>query len=193
MDTPSPHEVTHLLDDWSRGDRAAFEKLMPLVYGELHRLAKRYMAREHPGHTLQTTALIHEAYLKLADRPDKRWQNRAHFFGVAAQAMRLILVDYARAQHRAKRGGEVAFTSLDEAPPVSPERSAEVVALDEALTALAAIDQRKSRVVELRFFGGLTEEEAAEVLGVSPETVKRDWRSAKLWLLRELRRGEGKA
>jgi len=191
MTTPSPQEVTQLLRDWGQGDQAAVEKLLPLVYDELHRMAQRYMAREHPDHTLQTTALIHEAYLKLADQGEKQWENRAHFFAVAAQAMRHILVDYARTQHRAKRGGEVVFTSLAEAPLVSSERSAEVVALDEALTALAAVDQRKSRVVELRFFGGLTEDETAEVLKISPETVKRDWRSAKLWLLRELRRGEG--
>ena len=191
MTTPSPPEITRLLQDWGQGDQAAFDQLLPLVYDELRRMAKRYMAREQPGHTLQTTALIHEAYLKLADQKEKRWENRAHFYAVAAQAMRHILVDYARSRHRAKRGGEAVFTSLDEVPLVSPERSAEVVALDEALTALAAIDQRKSRVVELRFFGGLTEEETAEVLKVSPITVKRDWRSAKLWLLRELQRGEG--
>jgi RNA polymerase sigma factor (TIGR02999 family) len=161
---------------------------MPLVYDELRRIAKRHMARQNPGHTLQTTALIHEAYLRLAEQKGKPWQNRAHFFAVAAQAMLQILVDYVRSRHSAKRGGQAHAISLDEALLVSRERAAELIALDEALSALAAFDQRKSRVVELRFFGGLSEGEAAEVLKVSPETVKRDWRLAKAWLHQTLTR-----
>src|SRR5262249_11358240 len=159
---------------WSLGDDDARDRLLPVVYDELRRMAKRYMARQPAGHTLQTTALIHEAYLKLAAQPDRQWENRSHFFAVAAQAMRHILVDYARAQGRDKRGGEANVIALDEAPAVSLERSAEIVALDDALTALAAIDPRKTRIVELRFFGGLTEEETAEVLQVSEVTVRRD-------------------
>jgi len=186
MMTPSPQEVTQLLWDWSQGDQAALDKLMPLVYAELKVMAKRYMSREGPAHTLQTTALINEAYLRLVDQPEKRWQNRAHFFGVAAQVMRHILVDYARARHNLKRGGEAQAISLDEAAAVSQEGAAELVALDEALTALAALDRRQAQVVELRYFGGLSVEETAEVLGVSGDTVRRDWRLAKMWLLREL-------
>jgi len=186
MMTPSPQEVTQLLWDWSQGDQAALDKLMPLVYAELKVMAKRYMGREGPAHTLQTTALINEAYLRLVDQPEKRWQNRAHFFGVAAQVMRHILVDYARARHNLKRGGEAQAISLDEAAAVSQEGAAELVALDEALTALAALDRRQAQVVELRYFGGLSVEETAEVLGVSGDTVRRDWRLAKMWLLREL-------
>jgi RNA polymerase sigma-70 factor (ECF subfamily) len=185
MTTPSPstEEVTGLLSDWSRGDQAALERLTPLVYDELHRLAHRYMSRERPDHTLQTTALVNEAYLRLVGQTEVRWQNRAHFFAVAAQVMRHILVDYARQRHYAKRGGAAARkVSLDEAAIVSEQRAAEFVALDEALKALEAIDPRKSRVVELRFFGGLNFEEIAEVLKVSAITVRRDWRSAKAWL-----------
>ena len=184
---PSPQEITQWLVAWSHGDRAALEKLMPLVYSELHRMAKRYMARESPGHMLQTTALIHEAYLRLADQPEARWQNRAHFFGVAAQIMRHILVDYARARHRMKQGGDVEHISLDEAAVVSPEPAAELVALDDALRALAETDERKSRVVELKYFGGLSIDEMAEVLNVSPGTVMRDWSLAKAWLYRALK------
>jgi RNA polymerase sigma-70 factor (ECF subfamily) len=183
---PPPEEITQWLVAWSNGDRVALEKLMPLVYAELHRIAKRYMERENPDHTLQTTALIHEAYLRLADPSDVRWQNRAHFFGVAASAMRHILVDYARARHRLKQGGGAQHVSFDEAAMASPEPAAELVALDDALRELAAADERKSRVIELRYFGGLTVEEAAEVLKVSPVTVMRDWSMAKAWLYRAL-------
>jgi len=186
--THSPEEMTRLLAAWSDGDPAALETLLPLVYGELRRLASYYMRGQRAGHTLQTTALIHEAYLKLAAQPDKQWQNRTHFFAVAAQAMRHVLVDYARSKGAIKHGGEVQMVSLDEAAFVSADRAAEVVALDEALTALAAIDLRKSQVVELRYFGGLSVEETAEVLRVSPDTITRDWRLAKLWLVHELGR-----
>lgn len=180
------HEVTQLLQAWSEGDEQALEELMPLIYEELHRLARRYMAGETPGHTLQTTALVNEAYLRLVDIKYVRWQNRAHFFGVSAQLMRRILVDFARSRHSLKRGGDAKTMSLEEALIVSPDRGADVVALDDTLKALAAIDPRRSRVVELRFFGGLSVEEAAEVLRVSPETVMHDWKLAKAWLLREL-------
>jgi RNA polymerase sigma factor (TIGR02999 family) len=186
--TPSAQEITRWLVAWSQGDQAALEKLMPLVYSELHRIARRYMERENPGHTLQTTALIHEAYLRLADQPQASWQNRAHFFGVAALVMRHILVDYARARSRMKQGGDVQHVSLEEAALVTREPAAELVALDDALTALAETDARKSRVVELKYFGGLSIEEAAEVLNVSPGTVMRDWSIAKAWLYRALKR-----
>ena len=182
MTEPAPYEVTHLLQVWRDGNREALEKLTPPVYKELHRLAKRYMAREHPGHDLQTTALVNEAYLRLIDWKSVRWQNRAHFFGVSAQLMRRILVDFARSRRQAKRGGETRQVSLDEALVVSHDRAADLVALDDALSALATIDARKSRVVELRFFGGLSVEETAEVLGITPVRVKRDWKRAKAWL-----------
>jgi RNA polymerase sigma factor (TIGR02999 family) len=184
--TPAPQEVSQLLRAWSEGDKTAFDKLLPLVYEELRQMAKRYMERQAHGHTLQTTALIHEAYLRLVDQPEVHWQNRAHFFGVAATAMRHILVDHARTRQAAKRGGAAQQVTLDEAAAVSVERAAELVALDDALESLAAFDQRKSQVVELKYFGGLTVEETAEVLQVSPETVARDWRLARTWLLREL-------
>ena len=184
--TPAPHEVTQLLIDWSGGDQAALEKLMPLVYEELHHLAHRYMGRERPGHTLQTSGLVNEAYLRLIDQSQVHWQNRAHFYGIAAQMMRRILVDHARSRHYAKRGGNNYQVSLNEAMIVSEERSAEVVALDDALKNLAIIDERKSRIVELRFFAGLSIEETAEVLAVSPGTVMRDWTLAKAWLRREM-------
>lgn len=186
--TISSQEVTQLLIAWGQGDESAREQLMPLIYGELHRMAGRYLAHEVPGHTLQTTALIHEAYLRLAGQSEPHWENRAHFFGVAAQVMRHILVDYARARHRAKRGGGWQVVPLEDATAVSAERAAEVVALDQALEALAAFDQRKSRVVELRYFGGLSLEETAAVLKISIDSVKRDWRLAKAWLLNELSR-----
>jgi RNA polymerase sigma-70 factor, ECF subfamily len=186
--THSPQEVTRLLAAWSDGDPAARDALLPLVYDELRRLASYYMRNQPADHTLQTTALIHEAYLKLAAQPDKQWQNRTHFFAVAAQAMRHVLVDYARSRGTIKHGGQAQMVALEEAAFVSAERAAEVVALDEALTALAGVDLRKSQVVELRYFGGLNIEETAEVLQVSVETVKRDWRLAKLWLMRELNR-----
>jgi len=190
MTTPPTKEVTQLLIAWSNGDEEALEQLMPLVYRELHRLAHRHLRRERTGHTLETTALVHEAYLRLIDQQEVRWQNRAHFFAIAAQTMRRILVEYARARRYQKRGGGAQRVSLDEAMAVSDERAAEVVALDEALTNLAKFDQRKSRMVELRFFGGLSIEETAEVLGVSPGTVMRDWTLAKTWLQREINQGE---
>lgn len=191
MAAPSPADVTQLLQAWSRGEASALEKLTPLVYKELHRLAHRYMSFENPGHTLQTTALVNEAYLRLvSNRAD--WQNRAHFFAISATLMRQILVDFARSRHQLKRGGKVQRVSLDEATVGTEEPDADLVALDDALTALAVVDPRKSRVVELRFFGGLSLEETAKVIKVSRLTVTRDWRLAKLWLLRELsHKGEG--
>jgi RNA polymerase sigma factor (TIGR02999 family) len=186
MPVSSSQPVTELLLAWSNGDQTALERLAPLVYGELHRLARRYMAQERPDHTLEATALVHEAYLRLVDSKNMHWQNRAHFFAVSAQLMRRILVDFARSRRYQKRGGERRQVSLDEALVVSRERAADLVALDDALRALAKLDPRKSRVVELRFFGGLSVEEAAETLGVSGDTVMRDWKLAKVWLLREL-------
>jgi len=180
------HEVTRLLQAWSEGDEGALQDLMPLVYSELHRLARRYMAGERSGHTLQTSALVNEAYLRLVDVKKVNWQNRAHFFGIAAQLMRRILVDFARSRRSLKRGGDAPTISLEEGLIVTSARGADVVALDDALRTLAAMDPRRSRVVELRFFGGLSAEEAAEVLKVSPETVMHDWTLAKVWLLREL-------
>jgi RNA polymerase sigma factor (TIGR02999 family) len=188
--TPSPNEVTQLLVEWSNGNQAALEKLMPLVYEELHRLAHRYMGHERPGHTLQTSGLVNEAYLRLIDQSQVQWQNRGHFFGIAAQMMRRILVDYARNRSYAKHGGGAHRVSLDEARILSPERAADVVALDEALTELAIFDRRKSQIVELRFFGGLSIEEAAEVLSVSPGTIMRDWTLAKAWLRRAMSSGK---
>lgn len=180
------NEITQLLLAWGSGEEEAFEKLAPLVYAELHRLAHRYMAGERSGHTLQTTALVNEAYLRLIDTSRVQWQNRAHFFAVSAQLMRRILVDFARSRNYAKRGSAARRLSLDEAPPMAVERGADLIALDDALTALSALDPRKAKVVELRFFGGLTEDETAEVLKVSSDTVTRDWRLAKVWLRREL-------
>lgn len=191
MTTPPPQEVTRLLIAWSNGDQAALDELLPLVYQELHRLSHHHLERERSDHTLQTTALIHEAYLRLIDWKSAQWQNRVHFFAVAAQMMRRILVDHARARRRQKRGGGAQQVTFDEALEVSDERAAEVVALDEALSALAAFDERKSRMVELRFFGGLSIEETAVVLQVSPGTVMRDWTLAKTWLQREInKRGQ---
>lgn len=187
METSS-QSVSYLLQRWSVGDSAALEELLPLVYAELRRMAHRYMGQQPAGHTLQTTALIHEVYLRLLGQEEKRWENRAHFFGVAAQAMRHILVDYARARHAAKRGGEAHAVSLEEAAVVSAERAAELVALDDALAELAQLSPRQSRVVELRYFGGLSGAEAAQVLQVSTDTVTRDWRQAKAWLYRTLNR-----
>jgi len=180
------HDITQLLQAWSEGDERALDQLIPLVYRELHRMAQRYMAHQPPGHTLQTTALVNEAYLRLVDAGKMNFQNRAHFFGVSAQVMRSILVDFARRQGSQKRGGEVQRVSLEESMVVYGERGADLVALDDALRALAAIDPRRSRVVELRFFGGLSVEETAEVLRVSPETVLRDWKVAKAWMGREM-------
>jgi len=187
MTTPSSQGITQLLLAWSDGDQAALEKLTPLVYAELHRLAKGYMFGERPGHTLQTTALINEAYLRLIDWKNVRWQSRAHFFGVAAQVMRRILVDFARSRHYTKRGGKAQQVSLDKAITIHEDRSAELIALDDALESLAKIDPRKSQVVELRFFGGLSAEETAEALKVSQRTVEREWNLARAWLYRELR------
>ena len=180
------HEVTQLLIDWSNGDRAALDRLLPVVDRELRRLAHHYMRRERPGHTLQTTALVNEAFVRLVNRKSIQWQNRAHFFGIAAQLMRNILVDHARSHACAKRGGGAEDLELDEALVVSQQKASEVIALDEALKELALIDAQQSRIVELRFFGGLTVEEAAEVMRVSPATIKREWSSAKAWLYRKL-------
>jgi len=180
------HEITLLLADWSKGNEFALEQLMPLVYDELRRMAKNYMRKQPSGHTFQTTELIHEAYLKLAGRSEQQWQNRAHFFAVAATAMRHILVDYARSKRRDKRGGGRYRVTLADDAENSYGRSEEILALDEALRTLEQIDERRSRVVELKFFGGLTVDEITHVLKISPETVKRDWQFAKAWLLREL-------
>ncbi len=189
MPTPDPHEVTQLLLAWSRGDRAALDQLMPLVYDELRRLAKYHMRRERAGQTLQTTALIHEAYLRLIDANQAPLENRRHFFAAASRLMRQVLVDLARERGSRKRGGAAYRVSLDEVMVVSPQRDEGLLALDEALGALAVMDARKSQMVELRFFGGLSVEETAEALNVSVETVHRDWRLAKSWLLRKLRGG----
>jgi RNA polymerase sigma factor (TIGR02999 family) len=179
-------EVTQLLKAWGQGDGDALARLIPLVQEELHRLAHRYMSREKPDHTLQTTALVNEIYLRLVDLAQVNWQDRAHFFAISARMMRRILTDFARARNYQKRGGTALHVSFDEGLAVSKEQDAEIMAIDEALVALAAVDARKSQVVELRFFGGLSVEETAEVLKVSPETVKRDWRLAKAWLHRAL-------
>ncbi|MGI8733711.1 MAG: sigma-70 family RNA polymerase sigma factor [Pyrinomonadaceae bacterium] len=190
MTKPAPEEVSQLLHDWSNGDQAALDKVMPVVYQELHRMAHHYMRKERAGHTLQTTALVNEAYMRLADYKKMRWQSRAHFFAVAAQVMRRILVEQARSKKFAKRGGGAQQISLDETAIVSAGRSAEVIAVDEALTDLESWDPRKGRIVELRFFGGLSIEETAEVLKVSPTTVQREWRSAKAWLHRAISEGD---
>jgi RNA polymerase sigma factor (TIGR02999 family) len=183
-----PQELSSLLRAWSGGDESALEKLMPLVYDELHRLAHRYMARERADHnTLQTTALVNEAYLRLIDADRVHWQDRAHFFAISAKLMRRILVDFARTRGYQKRGGDVRKVALDEALVVSPEPDGDLVRLDDSLTALSEIDPRKARVVELRYFGGLSVEETAEVLKISTITVIRDWNMAKLWLLKELK------
>jgi RNA polymerase sigma-70 factor (ECF subfamily) len=184
----SEHAVTRLLREWSDGDDAALKELMPLVHDELRRLAHLHMRRERPNHTLQTTAVVNEAYLRLVDQQGADWRSRAHFFAASAQAMRRILVDYARHKHSRKRGGEARSVTLDEAALVSPERSAELVALDQALEGLRKIHPRRCRVVELRYFGGLNNREMSEVIGVSEVTVERDWRFARAWLYRELGR-----
>jgi RNA polymerase sigma-70 factor, ECF subfamily len=188
MDTPSasPQRVTQLLADWSHGDDAALTKLTPLVYEELRRLAHHHMGGQRPDHTLQTTALVNEAYLRLADQTNPSWQNRAHFFAVAARAMRQILVNYAKSSRAQKRGGGALKIELDEAAIVSPEQSKEIVDLHEALERLVTLDSRKARVVELKYFGGLNHDEIAEVLKVSTVTVRRDWVFAKAWLYSEL-------
>ena len=177
-----PQEITQLLMSWSQGEKAALDHLVQLVYPELRRLAKRYMARESPEHTLQTSALINEAYLKLVDQKNVEWQNRAHFYAVAAQVMRHILVDHARSRNYAKRGGGALKLPLDEAAALTEQRATELIALDDALTNLAGLDARKSQIIELRFFGGLSMEETAEVMKISPSTVQREWRAAKAWI-----------
>ena len=180
------NEITQLLHDWGQGDPDALDKLLPLVETELHKLAHHYMARERRGHTLQTTALVNEVYMRLVRARDLPWQDRAHFFAVCARSMRRILTDYARARRYSKRGGGAPLVSLDVVPEVTSKPRTDFVALDDALNRLATLDERKSQVVELRYFGGLSVEETAEVLKVSPETVKRDWKFAKAWLSREL-------
>jgi RNA polymerase sigma-70 factor (ECF subfamily) len=185
---PAAEDVSTLLRAWSDGDQSALERLTPVVYDELHRLARRYMKGERSGHSLQTTALVNEAYMRLVDYERMQWQNRAHFFAVSAQLMRRILVEHAR-RHNLKRGGGVPHVSLDEASMVDGDPDADLVALDDAMNGLARIDPRKVQVVEMRFFGGLSVEETAEVLKVSPVTVKRDWRAARAWLYRELTGG----
>ncbi len=188
--TVTPPDVTQLLVAWGAGEQSALEQLLPLVNDELRRLARAYLRREGPGHTLQTSALINEAYLRLIDQRQVQWQNRAHFLGIAAQLMRRILIDHARKAHYAKRGGGALRVSLDESAAVTEAKAVELLAVDEALEKLTAMDARKGRLVELRFFGGLTEEETAEVLGVSVPTVQREWRAAKAWLHRMLTEGE---
>lgn len=183
---PSNKEVTQILLDWSNGDKAALDRLMPVVYSELRRLANRYMRRERPGQTLQTTALVHEAYVRLVDYKNMRWQDRAHFYAVAAQVMRRILVDRARARNAAKRGDAARRVSLAEADAVSNEQAADILDLDQALKELEELDPRKSQIIELRFFGGLNIDETAEVLGISPTTVQREWRSARAWLYKAI-------
>jgi RNA polymerase sigma factor (TIGR02999 family) len=184
----APEAVTQLLVEWQNGSQKALDRLIPLVYEELRTIAGRYLSRESPSHTLQSTALVHEAYFKLIGQRRVQWQNRAHFFGIAAQMMRRILVDHARHQHRDKRGGPAPKLSLDEAIAMAePEADVDLLALDEALTALAQIDPRGARIIELRFFSALTIDETAEVLDISPGTVKRDWSAARAWLYREMR------
>ncbi len=191
MSAPPSGEVTRLLHAWSKGDENALQQLVPLVYEHLRVAARRYMAGERPGHTLETTALIHETYLQLVNIRRVKWQDRAHFLAVCARLMRRILIDFARARDCQKRGGAVYHVDFDEALQVTAQPDFDLIALDEALNRLAQVDERKSRVVELRFFGGLGVKEAAEVLKVSPDTVMHDWKLAKVWLLRELSRGAG--
>jgi RNA polymerase sigma factor (TIGR02999 family) len=185
---PASHEVTQLLQSWSDGNRQALGDLLPLVYDELRRLAASYMRFENPGHTLQPTALVHEAYMRLINQREVTWKNRAHFFGIAAQMIRRILVDHVRATRAQKRGSGFSALSLEEAMGVSDKKNWEVIALDDALKTLAVIDPQQARIVELRFFAGLSIEETAAIVGISPATVKRDWVSAKAWLFRELSR-----
>lgn len=191
MDAAGTAEITRLLQAWRGGDEKAFESLAPLVYGELRKIAHGYMRREREGVTLQATALVNEAYLRLVDAGSVDWQDRAHFFAVSAQIMRRILVDAARSRLRAKRGGHEVKLDLDQSPDLAAGRSADVVALDDALDALTKLDPRKAKVIELRFFGGLSVEETAAVLKISPQSVMRDWRLARSWLMRELSKGAG--
>ena len=187
MNESERSQITQMLVDWSSGDQAALDRLTPLVHGELHRLAHHYMNRERGGHTLQTSALVNEAFLRLVDQRSVKWNNRAHFFAIAAQMMRRILVDYARSHLYAKRGGGAIHVSLDHAELVSNQPSADVTALDEALTKLESLDPQQARVVELRFFGGLTIKETSEVMKISVDMVKREWSTAKAWLYREMK------
>jgi RNA polymerase sigma factor (TIGR02999 family) len=186
MPQPSSSEITQLLRAWSSGDKSAFDQLLPLVYQELHIRARRYMAHERSGHTLQTTALINEVYLRLVDLPQRNWENRAHFLAACAQLMRRILVDFARSRNYQKRGGGARHQPFEEALTLCNDSPTQIIAVEDALKSLASIDDRKSRVVELRFFGGLNVEETAEVLQISAETVMRDWKMAKAWLLKEI-------
>jgi RNA polymerase sigma-70 factor, ECF subfamily len=190
MEESSSHEVTRLLQAWGAGDQSALKRLMDVVYGELHKLARHYMAAEQVGHTLQTTALVNEVYVRLVDVKHAGWEDRSHFFALCAQLMRRVLIDFARSRNYQKRGGRIPHVELHEAATISMETGPEILAVDEALESLAKVDERKSQVVELRFFGGLTVDETAAVLKVSPETVIRDWQLAKAWLLRKLS-GEG--
>jgi RNA polymerase sigma factor (TIGR02999 family) len=187
MEQHSLGQVTRLLNEWSDGDSAALDELIPIIYDELRSLAARYLRRERIDHTLQPTALVHEAYFRLVDQKEVRWQSRAHFFGIAAQMMRRVLIDHAKSQGREKRGGGRQKVELDQAAELSEEQASEVIALDDALEALARIDPRKGKIVELRYFGGLSVEETAEVLGVSPNTIMRDWAMAKAWLYNEIK------
>ena len=189
MLTLSPQEVTQLLADWGKGDRSALDKLLPLVHSELRRIAQRQMSQERPGHTLQATALVNEAYLKLAGQQGFDWQNRAHFFAVCAQVMRHILIDHARAHARDKRGGGAVKVSLNDALVVADDQASHFIALDEALRRLESLDPQKGKIVELRYFGGLSVEEAAEVMNISPRTVRREWQRAKAWLYRMMTEG----
>jgi len=191
LTTRSPHEITRLLEDWGRGDEAAFAELLPLVHAELRRIARRQMSGERAGHTLQATALVNEAYLRLAGQDNFEWQGRAHFYAVCAQVMRHVLIDHARRHTRDKRGGGAVPVSLDEAALVAAGRADDFVALDEALRALDEVDPQKGKIVALRYFAGLTVEETAEVLGVSPTTVRREWRRARAWLYRSIIEGGG--
>lgn len=187
MTSDSPHDLTVLLYDWYRGDQAALDKIIPRVYAELRRLAHIYMTREQPGHVLQTTALIHEAFLRLTKAENIEWQDRTHFFAISAGLMRRVLIDFARARGSRKRGADSPQVSFDESLVISPEKDPDLIAIEDALNSLAEVDARQARIVELRFFGGLTEEETATALGISRRTVIRDWKSAKLWLLHELK------
>ncbi|MFL6211142.1 MAG: sigma-70 family RNA polymerase sigma factor [Pyrinomonadaceae bacterium] len=193
MPAPTPQHLTQLLVAWSDGNRAALDELLPLVYDELRQIARRYMRRERTDHTLQTTALVNEAYLRLIDQRQVRWQNRAHFFAIAAGMMRRIIVDHARNYHRQKRGGGAIKVPLEEAAVVADEKAAELIALDDALKALAELDPRRAQVVELKYFGGLSNEETAEVLQVHPNTVMRDWNMARAWLYKELSGADSEA
>ena len=190
--SPEPAaDVTQLLVSWSMGNQAALDELMPLVYGELHRLASAYLRRERPDHTLQSTALVHEAFMKLSNQREVEWRNRAHFYGIAAQMIRRILVDYARSHHAEKRGSGAVKLALDEAMAVPQQKDLDLLGLNDALERLAEMDPRQSRIVELRFFAGLSIEETAEVMQLSPATIKREWNSARAWLFRELSRSPG--